>query len=282
MDRNDLKNIFTEEAAPNPPQIQPPQEPIRAPAESEPQDRRPELAAQEPEFAQFQPPEAPQPNPVQNSIDLDSSARKARLYTRFAKILAILGTVLLIIAYAPSVWYFTASKAGIELNTKTIGETVINQPPVVPQFRPAAYQPPYDSSLPLKNRLIIKSAGIDTEIYEAPEANFEDALKKGVWRVSNFGTPFERELPTIMAAHRFGYLRWSVPYRLKNSFYNLPKLKIGDTVEIIWKQRKYVYAVYGEEEGEAISDYSANLILYTCKDLNSKVRIFKYAKLIEI
>ncbi|KKS80793.1 MAG: hypothetical protein UV56_C0008G0001, partial [Candidatus Woesebacteria bacterium GW2011_GWC1_43_10b] len=65
-------------------------------------------------------------------------------------------------------------------------------------------------------------------------------------------------------------------------FYSLPKLKTGDTVEIIWRQRKYLYEVYKEEEGEEITDYSADLILYTCESLSSPVRIFRYARLLEI
>jgi sortase (surface protein transpeptidase) len=112
--------------------------------------------------------------------------------------------------------------------------------------------------------------------------NYEEALKVGVWRVPDFGTPYERKAPVILAAHRYGYLRWSVPYRLKNSFYNLPKVKVGDTVEIIWRQRKYIYEVYAEGKGEEITDYSADLILYTCEDLTSPVRIFKYARLIRV
>ena len=85
-----------------------------------------------------------------------------------------------------------------------------------------------------------------------------------------------------MAAHRFGYLKWSDSYRRQNSFYNLPKLKKGDVVRIIWKQRKYVYEIYGLEEGEEILDYSADLILYTCKFLDSSVRIFRYGRLLEV
>jgi len=91
-----------------------------------------------------------------------------------------------------------------------------------------------------------------------------------------------RTKPTILAAHRFGYLAWSIPYRLKNSFYNLPKLKVGDLVEIDWGQRRYVYEVYAEGKGEEITDYTADLILYTCEAMNSSVRIFRYARLLRI
>ncbi len=97
----------------------------------------------------------------------------------------------------------------------------------------------------------------------------------------DFGTAQERTNPMILVAHRFGYLAWSVPYRLQNSFFNLPKLKPGDQIEVIWDQRKYVYEVFAGDEGKEISDYQADLILYTCKFLESDERIFRYARLVQ-
>ena len=97
----------------------------------------------------------------------------------------------------------------------------------------------------------------------------------------DFGDPYNREKPTILAAHRFGYLAWSVKYRLANSFYNLPKLKVGDRIEVNWLKRKYMYEVYATGEGKEITDYTADLILYTCKFLESPIRLFAYARLVE-
>ncbi len=147
---------------------------------------------------------------------------------------------------------------------------------------PLSYQPRLDSSLPSESRLKIPSIGVNTAIVEATYDNYNEALKKGPWRVSDFGTPADRERPTILAAHRFGYLAWSNLFRRKSSFYNLPNLKVGDTVEIDWGQRKYVYEVYKEDKGSNITDYSADLILYTCETLTSEVRIFKYGRLLQI
>jgi len=144
------------------------------------------------------------------------------------------------------------------------------------------YIPAFDSSLPLENRLSIPSIKVDTQIWEASLENHEEALKKGVWRANDASTPEDRQSPTILAAHRFGYLKWDNLYRRYNSFYNLTKISEGDTVEIIWKQRKYIYGVYRIEEDTQINDYSADLILYTCRDLTSNIRIFVYAKLLEI
>lgn len=143
------------------------------------------------------------------------------------------------------------------------------------------YQPSLDPSLPSENRLRISKIGVDTEILEETQENFEEALMRGVWRVPDFGNPYVRRYPTILVAHRYGYLHWSEAFRLRNSFYNLPKLSPGDQVEIIWEQRKYTFEVYGGLESEGITDYSADLILYTCKFLESPVRIFRYAKLVK-
>lgn len=174
-------------------------------------------------------------------------------------------------SFLPSIWHMATSDSG-----------TIEEPAVKIKMAENFYQPRFNSQLPSENRLIIPSISVDTQIQEATSENYEEALKKGIWRVSDFGTPFSRQRPTILTAHRFGYLKWSNLFRRKNSFYNLPKLKEGEIVEIIWKQRKYVYKIYGTGEDEEITDYSADLILYTCESLNSPVRIVEYARLLKI
>ena len=136
--------------------------------------------------------------------------------------------------------------------------------------------PPLDLSLPPEPGLIIESIGVRGEIHQGD--NWQEILKQGVWQVPNFGTPEDNSQPIILAAHRWGYLTWTNQFRYLNSFYNLPKLKINDEILINWNQRQYKYQVYKEETGEKITDYSADLILYTCQLWNSPIRIFKYAK----
>ena len=87
----------------------------------------------------------------------------------------------------------------------------------------------------------------------------------------------ERDFPIILAAHRWGYLEWSASFRKLNSFYNLPQLKVGDTIKVVWDQRPFEYKVYSVETGTQITDYNAKLILYTCQLWNSPVRFFVYA-----
>lgn len=140
-----------------------------------------------------------------------------------------------------------------------------------------------DTSLPDGHYLNIPKIGVGTSILEATSDKYDEALRKGVWRVPEFASPIEASAnegkPMILAAHRFGYLEWTQDYRLKNSFYKLPSLRNGDKIEIIWNQRRYTYTVSKVEEGTEIGDYSSDLILYTCKFLVSPVRVFVYAEL---
>jgi len=135
--------------------------------------------------------------------------------------------------------------------------------------------PDVDSSLPKENGLIIDKIGVKGEIHEG--ADWESTLKLGVWRVPDFGTPEDSDKPVILAAHRWGYLQWSAAFRKLNSFYSLPKITVGDTLRVIWDQRPYEYKVYSTSTGTKITEYNANLILYTCQLWNSPERFFVYA-----
>ncbi|MCB9790667.1 hypothetical protein H6764_01450 [Candidatus Nomurabacteria bacterium] len=137
--------------------------------------------------------------------------------------------------------------------------------------------PPFDPSLPKTNSIKISSIGVDAELQQG--SDWESALKKGPWVVEDFGRPDTTDSPTIIASHRWGTLFWDSEQRKKISFLKLPDTKIGDKIEIIWGQRKYEYEIYAGEENTEITDYNADLILYTCKLYwESPVRIFRYAK----
>ena len=149
-----------------------------------------------------------------------------------------------------------------------------------------------DPNLPEGQYVEIPTLGIDTAVLEASSSAYEDALRRGVWRVPEFGTPDgvspsaslgqnNGRLPIILAAHRFGYVAWTQRYREKNSFYKLPEVKVGESVVLTWNQHSYTYKVTKVEEGTEITDYSSDLILYTCKFLVSPIRVFVYADLVE-
>ena len=136
-------------------------------------------------------------------------------------------------------------------------------------------KPELDTNLPKEKILQIPKIGVETEILEGD--NYIELLEQGVWKANEFGSP-EDDLVMILAAHRYGYITWTSEYRDKNSFYHLPKTRVGDTVEIIWEQRLYEYEIYKIDENTEITDYNADLILYTCKLFNSPERIFRYAR----
>lgn len=194
---------------------------------------------------------------------------KKPLSIKLAKIFAALGAIILLIYFLPLVLSkLNLSKGEVD---KLSQATQATSQRTLPAFNPA---------LPKENYLKISAIGVDTNISEATYDNYESALKEGIWRVSDFGQPNINGAPMILAAHRYGYLAWTNTFRRKSSFYNLPKVKVGDTITVDWQQREYVYGVYKTENGEEITDYSADLILYTCESLNGPERIFVYAKLI--
>ncbi len=132
-----------------------------------------------------------------------------------------------------------------------------------------------DTSIPKGTFLKIPSIGIDTTIYQGE--NPEEALDKGVWQMPGYGTPEHNDQPLILAAHRWGRSTLSSEFRNQNLFINLPDLKEGDPIEIIWNQASYKYKIVQRSESTYISRLS-DLILITCKFFNSPDRILIYAE----
>jgi sortase (surface protein transpeptidase) len=198
----------------------------------------------------------------------------SQILSKLSIILVAFTLLILTITYVPAILGFVR-----QINLSEEEATGVTQSQTATR---SAYQPPFDPKLSKENRLIIPTIGVNTKIEEATYESHESALREGVWRVSDFGQPSSNTMPTILVAHRFGYLAWTNLYRRYNSFYNLPKLNVGDTVEVDWSQRRYIYEIYAAEEGTEISDYSADLVLYTCVDLTGNQRIFRYARLLSI
>lgn len=189
-----------------------------------------------------------------------------------------------IAAYA----YYTVLPKTSGLLAKALSDTVQNSERPLSTPRPVDLPveptglPEKNVSLPEGHYLTIPKIGVDTVIWDGEYSEYEKLLRHGVWRVPDFSKPDEvgEGKPTILVAHRFGYLDWTQEYREQNSFFNLPELKPGDEIEVMWDQRRYKYRVERVEEGREISDYGVDLILYTCKFYVSPVRIFVYAELV--
>lgn len=196
------------------------------------------------------------------------------VYTIIGFVLIICSLALVLTPMLPYIIYrIHPSETTNEVNklADTIEDTTSSQTTNTPSL------PAIDLSLPTDPYISIPKIGVYSPI--STISNYTEALRHGAWMVPNFGTPTNEVIPIIVAAHRFGYISWGITTRNKISFYNLPKTHVGDTIEIIWEQRRFTYEIYKEEEGTSITDYSANLILYTCKYFNSPTRIFRYARL---
>lgn len=199
------------------------------------------------------------------------------IYTFLGMIFILASITLILIPITPYIAYrLQPSKTEDEVVkiTADLGEYVEETGDIPEQA--VIDENPIDESLPKENYIVIDNISVYSPIKE--ETNYTEALKEGTWIVPDFGTPEENTKPIILAAHRFGYIYWDRETREKISFSNLPKTDIGDTVKIIWGQREYTYEIYKAEESTYISDYSADLILYTCKYFSSPERVFRYAR----
>lgn len=226
---------------------------------------------------------SPQPAYVEPAVvPTKPSGRISSVFSRLSKLSALFGIALILFFYAPKALAWGESVVGGAVANFGMSNTEVQSLKSNLNISKPVYNPPFDARLPATNQLLIPAIGVNTSVQEATLDNYEAALRKGVWRVSDFGAPNDNGEPIILAAHRFGYLAWTNSYRHKNSFYNLPKVNTGDLVEIDWNQRKYLYEVYAVSKGSAILDYSADLILYTCETLTGENKIFVYARLIQV
>lgn len=134
------------------------------------------------------------------------SGHLVKILSKLALFSAILGIGLLIFSYIPRTWFPADSvvKSNIVFETANIDQ----------------WQPAFNPILPIESRLAIPAIGVETTIGEGMIDNLETVLRNGPWRIFNFGTPAERKYPTIITAHRYGYLAWSNLHRRLNSFYN--------------------------------------------------------------
>lgn len=190
--------------------------------------------------------------------------------------LILITLIFVAIPVSPYIWYRINPNAVNNDEDKIVKVVTQEEIPAEGETPPEEKKvPPFNPNLPQGYFVLIPSIGVNSPITATKE--YKKALLKGTWIVSDFGTPELDELPIILAAHRFGYTSWSNEKRNLISFFNLPKTSVGDKVSIYWNQREYTYEIYSLEESTYISDYTADLILYTCKYYNSPERIFRYA-----
>ena len=189
----------------------------------------------------------------------------------------VLGFALIMVPTVPYIWY-VANPSATNQEIERIYEDIKPEEKELEIITQERELPPINPDLPKDPYVIIEKIGVESPISDGE--NYIKILMNGTWMVPEFGDPIESNLSIILAAHRFGYSNWSREERNKVSYFNLPKTTIGDEIKIVWQQREFIYEIYKEEESTYISDYDADLILYTCKYFNSPIRIFRYAKAI--
>ncbi len=122
-------------------------------------------------------------------------------------VLCIVGAYILIIAVTPAIVSRKLSIATIEVKPKV-------------------------------DQIIIPQIGVQEGIYTGGV----EALEKGVWhRYPERGKPGSGNF--ILSAHRFVMGRWPGETLRKSPFYNIGKLKIGDTLFVDWHGRRFTYKV---------------------------------------
>lgn len=233
---------------------------------------------------------------VQKRRSMRGRKTSNRVVGWFLTAITIVSLIFALVLFVPAVYYIFFPADVIEIKPSYLGSPLGGEfaPPGssspegavagvtsdTPAPTPEPYTPPRDETLPEGDWLVIPRIGVRTPLRKT--TNPDEALDKGVWHVPDFGTPGDRTQPMILAAHRFGWQWWwKDEYWRYNSFYNLPETEPGDIIEVISDKRKWTYEIYAGEEGEDITDYNADLILYTCKYLQSPVRHFRYARIID-
>lgn len=205
-----------------------------------------------------------------------------KLLNLFLSLIAVVSLLVAAVVFVPAAYYLIFPADVLEIVPQEQGTPLGGafDEPILEKPEEKLYAPPKDKTLPEGDWLIIPRIGVRTELRKTQ--NPDEALQQGVWHVPDFGVPGDRTQPMILAAHRYGWQWWwKSDYWKYNSFYLLPDTEPGDIIEVISDQRKWIYEIYAGEEGEQITDYNADLILYTCKYLQSPLRHFRYARLID-
>lgn len=205
------------------------------------------------------------------------SGKLALIITTFV----IVGLTLSAIFFLPQIYYRIFPAQVVVTETAQQG-TVLGGDFTKPTNKSVGrqYEPPVDESLPEGDWVVIPQIGVRTQFKASSDPN--EALVEGAWLSPEYGRPGDTGVPIIIAAHRFGWQWWwQSDYGKYHSFYYLPDTLPGTQVEIISGKRKWLYEIYAGEENNEISDYHADLILYTCKHISSPIRFVRYARLID-
>ena len=116
------------------------------------------------------------------------------------------------------------------------------------------------------NSLIIPAMLLQEPTLEGPKSNSFSLLKDGIWRWPDSSTP-DKGGNTVFLAHRFSY---TGPH---GAFYYLDKLKVGDSIGLVWNNKTYTYRVASTTTVPPTAVYiqdnttDSRITLFTCTPL---------------
>lgn len=166
----------------------------------------------------------------------DFSFKTEDLYSKVNKFYKILGLVLIVIGIAGITYPFWG---GIfyrntgpleELGRLELQAQEINQNLLPVESNPIST--PDSATVAPINRLILDSAGVNMPLFVSGN---EKVLLKGGWMYSGNSRP-DQGGNTVIFGHR-----WLYKPPVKNTFYNLDEVKLGDKFTITWNGRTYTY-----------------------------------------
>src|SRR3989339_1423515 len=151
---------------------------------------------------------------------------KKSLYTKTGTLLWALAALFAVLPSWPHIYYRVntntsqnlANTIASTVNSQTLQDSVSPIPTAQPTPtgqqpvpEPTTNLPRVDPTLPADNGLIIESIGVKSVLHEGDD--WQNILRKGIWRVPDFATPLSSDnKPIILAAHRWGYLDWSAAF----------------------------------------------------------------------
>ena len=145
-------------------------------------------------------------------------------------------------------------------------------------------QPAYDLEIDDGRWIVSDSAGIKAPIYTnddvADDREVNKILDQGIYMYPEYNNIGWQGKRLVLAGHHYNMAIGE--QKAQQSFQNLNKLQVGDTVQVVDDYKIWTYEIYKIEEATAVSEENADLTMYTCIFWwDSKLRLFVYGRIVE-
>lgn len=161
-----------------------------------------------------------------------------KLYTNTNKKFKIFGLILVLIGISGLTYPYWGGVLRVEKNPlEELGASELAAQEIAPSLLPVdGVLTPAPNAKPAAayNRLIIEKAGVDMPLFVSDN---EKILLKGGWVFAGASRP-DKGSNTVIFGHR-----WLYKPPVKNTFYNLDKVAVGDKFTIQWNNQTHTYEV---------------------------------------